>query len=1076
MRVAEGAFRTKTDKNGQEFYLHRLAGAAASATPAPPLPTGAACERADADTLHTVYSALLAALQLSDPHRDNLRRRGLTDDQMDRRGYRTLPVRGRAALARKLRERFGDKLFSVPGFVVKQGDRGPYVTLAGAAGLLVPIRDTAGHVVALLVRRDDTKDGGGKYRYISSAAHGGPGPGAPAHVPLGVAGPVEVVRLTEGALKSDIATALSGVPTIGASGLAWRPLLDVLRELGAKTVRLALDMDARDKPTVGRALTALADALVAAGLAVELEQWPAEHKGIDDALAAGADALALSGDAARQAIADTLAEATAAEPLPEPEPLGRLADVLAQGGIEALFRDRKLLQALAALAECDPAEFACRRAQLQRCGVKLRDLDKVLAPLRHELRRQKPPPDVAGCYRISAGRIVRDVLTKDGAVEVPLANWAGRIVEEIVHDDGAERRITFAVEGALVDGTPLPRTEVAADAFPWMRWPVEAWGTRAVVLAGASTADHLRVALQLLSGDVLRRTVYGHVGWCQIGGEWVYLHAGGAIGKDGSAAGVAVSLPDALVGFALPDPPGGAVLAEAIQASLRTLDSLAPDRIAFPLFAALYRAPLAAADFALHLCGATGNFKTELAALEQQHYGAAMDARNLPASWSSTGNALEGVAFAVKDAVLVVDDFAPSGSAADVQRCHREADRLLRAQGNRSGRARCRVDGTVRPTRAPRGIIVSTGEDVPRGQSLRARLLTLEVSPGDVNVDRLTACQAEAAAGKYALALAGFVRWLAPRQEALGGRLRQEAAGLRDKARAEGQHARTPGVVADLALGMKYFLDFAVEAGAISVAERDDLARRCWAALGKAAAAQAKHVEAAEPSGHFLRLLAGALASGRCHVAGPDGAAPAAPAAWGWREVEIGTGQFPKKQWQSQGRRVGWVDGSDLFLEPEAAYAEAQRLAGEQGDSLTVSASTLRRRLNEHGLLASTDAAREVLTIRRTLEGRRREVIHLQAASLLRREPDQPDQLKENTGKNGQVAGRVCPNPTTNPTSNPTSNLTNPTNPTSNPTSEFGQKTGENAQLVGLVGLDAGKEGEAEEKPATASSDEWGEV
>ena len=48
-----------------------------------------------------------------------------------------------------------------------------------------------------------------------------------------------------------------------------------------------------------------------------------------------------------------------------------------------------------------------------------------------------------------------------------------------------------------------------------------------------------------------------------------------------------------------------------------------------------------------------------------------MDARHLPGSWSSTGNALEGLAFSAKDVLLVVDDFAPTGSATDVQRMHR---------------------------------------------------------------------------------------------------------------------------------------------------------------------------------------------------------------------------------------------------------------------------------------------------------------------------------------------------------------------------------------------------------------------
>ena len=50
---------------------------------------------------------------------------------------------------------------------------------------------------------------------------------------------------------------------------------------------------------------------------------------------------------------------------------------------------------------------------------------------------------------------------------------------------------------------------------------------------------------------------------------------------------------------------------------------------------------------------------------------------------------------------------------------HREADRLVRAQGNRSGRQRMRQDSTLRPAKPPRGLLLSTGEDVPRGHSLR---------------------------------------------------------------------------------------------------------------------------------------------------------------------------------------------------------------------------------------------------------------------------------------------------------------------------------------------------------------------
>src|SRR5262249_4592987 len=155
----------------------------------------------------------------------------------------------------------------------------------------------------------------------------------------------------------------------------------------------------------------------------------------------------------------------------------------------------------------------------------------------------------------------------------------------------------------------------------------EVWGTRAVVLAGAATADHLRTAIQLLSGEVPTRTVYAQTGWREVGGRWYYLHAGGAIGVAGAATDLEVSLEGALAGYTLPDPPTGEGLRCAIRASLRVLD-LAADRVTVPLLGAVYRAVLAPADYTTHRCGPTGAGKTELSALAQQHHGAGLDARH----------------------------------------------------------------------------------------------------------------------------------------------------------------------------------------------------------------------------------------------------------------------------------------------------------------------------------------------------------------------------------------------------------------------------------------------------------------
>lgn len=444
-RVERGG-RTKTDKDGAAYYLHRLTGTDLPAQP-PPIPSGVAVERADADTLHAIHSVLLARLRLSDAHRADLQRRGLADVEIDRRTYRTLPIQGRAALARELRERFGDSVLRVPGIITRERDGRRYLTLAGAAGLLIPVRDMAGRIVALKIRRDESD--GGRYLFLSSAKHGGPGSGAPVHVPTGIQAPTEIVRLTEGELKADVAFVRTGLPTISTPGVSsWRACVPVLKAMGCKIVRLALDGDAKDKAAVARALDGCAEALAAEGFAVELERWPAEYKGIDDALAAGAAVEILTGDAARQAIAEIVAEGTAGEPPQEAGPLDRWAEALATGA-ETLFRDRELLQALAKLAETEPAEYACRRAQARTAGIRLRELDAALAPLRREIRAANPPPTAAGEYRISGGRIVHLRPTQNGVVEVPLGNFWARIVETVTRDDGAESFAAFAVEGIL---------------------------------------------------------------------------------------------------------------------------------------------------------------------------------------------------------------------------------------------------------------------------------------------------------------------------------------------------------------------------------------------------------------------------------------------------------------------------------------------------------------------------------------------------------------------------------------------------------------------------------------------------
>src|SRR5262249_16437007 len=131
--------------------------------------------------------------------------------------------------------------------------------------------------------------------------------------------------------------------------------------------------------------------------------------------------------------------------------------------------------------------------------------------------------------------------------------------------------------------------------------------------------------------------------------------------------------------------------------------------------------------------------KSTLAALFLNHFGEDFDRLHLPGAWSSTANQLERRAFILKDALFVIDDYAPSG--ADARELELKAARVLRAQGNLAGRGRLRADLSDRPAFPPRGLILSTGEQRPPGQSIVARLLLIEMDPGTVDLGRLTEAQ-----------------------------------------------------------------------------------------------------------------------------------------------------------------------------------------------------------------------------------------------------------------------------------------------------------------------------------------------
>lgn len=618
-------------------------------------------------------------------------------------------------------------------------------------------------------------------------------------------------------------------------------------------------------------------------------------------------------------------------------------------------------------------------------------LPQLLEHARAELRPRPPGQDVTaqvGPYRVKRGRIfyVRTVSGSDGQPEeeeVPLTNFVARITADVLEDDGAETRRMIEIAASVQEG-PERVVTIPAEAFEGMSWCVPHLGSGAVVEPGAAARQRARAAIQELSsvdGPPPTRRLYVHTGWREHEGEWVYLHGGGAIGEDGPAQGIYTRLDDRLARYELPPPPDDP--REAIRTSLRLLEA-APLKITAPLVASIWRAPLGSCDFSVFLYGPTGNGKSELAALAQQHFGRGMTARNLPASWESTANGLEGVLFLAKDALLTIDDFLLKGSAQDRQRMILTVDRVLRNVGNGASRTRMRDTTAMRASKPPRALVLCTGEDLPPGSSLTARMLVVPITKQDVRWPAMTELQRAARAGVLAQAMAGYVRWLAPKWT----QVQEEAQNAPDEWRAdfqvEGLHPRSAEVGANLSFGLRLFVRWALESRAVTEEEADRLLADLLEALHQAVVGQVEAQQANDPVRRFFELVETACYSGRLHLAGPDGRVPSQdPLLWGWRRMSEGRearidfadpgGWVPEHErtevWAAQGPRGGWVEPGEreVWLMPEVSMRVARELAGEEWSAPSV--RQLGAMLQERGILLSGDGRHLAKKAPRGFEG-----------------------------------------------------------------------------------------------------------
>lgn len=549
----------------------------------------------------------------------------------------------------------------------------------------------------------------------------------------------------------------------------------------------------------------------------------------------------------------------------------------------------------------------------------------------------KPFMNVEGCM----AAIKTD--KNGGKTILQLANFSAEILEDIIRDNGIEEKRYVLVQVTHKDGSILGCPKLPISELNGTAWILANCGPRAVLTGQAFTSGLIREAIQTLSENIMEIRVFTRTGWVLNGDKYFYVHAGGAIGIDGHTDRFSVDLEEGLTSYHLHLPTDLDDERRAIEVALKFLKA-APLRITVPLLAGAFLAPVSGfdqIDFIIFLTGGTGVGKSALAAAVQRFYGEQFSDRNFPGNWTSTANSLQYLAAICKDAVLGIDDFVPEGS------CQYTATRFIRNLRNGNGRGRLYSDITIRPEPRPRGLIISSGEDTPIGASILASLLVCPIGPGDVSFHILSEISENLDSKTLPKAMGGYVRFLAGRLGSLGPTIKDSRLRLRDQIYIDGCHRRTGDMIAHLVVGWRLFLEYAGSCGAISEIEREKFEKLGWDALIDAGKHQATFQNSENIGVRGLELIRAVLIGLHAHLRNNGNSEKKHPEPaenYGWKEVD-------QDEFIPCGPYIGWVTEKEVWLFSDSAFAEAQKLARQQGKPIAASQDAWWRSMAEQGII-----------------------------------------------------------------------------------------------------------------------------
>jgi hypothetical protein len=583
-----------------------------------------------------------------------------------------------------------------------------------------------------------------------------------------------------------------------------------------------------------------------------------------------------------------------------------------------------------------------------------------------------------------------EYLENVGADDVDIPQLMGR-------EGRAEMEALNPPAPAELSAVVIEYTHPATDETMQMRIPADDYrdGKWLESLPGPPAYDsrpsgmaRLRDAIKAVSGTIRITVRFRTTGWRRHPdtGEWMFIHAGGAITAHGYEP-APVLLTGPMARYDLPDPSTDpARIREVFLRDTTALLSDVPGRVAAPLLGHAFRSALGPCPWVFALVGSPGSYKTSIASLTMHYWGELWDRRKPASSMSGNGDTLNALRIKLsvaKDALYWADDVAPTKDWMAAQKLLEEFARMVhnseaRDRSSRDGQGT--LDGT-----APRASALVTSEVMPRPGSGARRLFPIPLRRDEVDLEALKVLDRGSSRHGRALLFASFLRWLAGDLRGRREQLFDEVDRYSALLRTGGESDSVAEAVANTWAGWAAMLAFLQDVGALSAEEADKFRSQIDAHMQEALVATVDPDLPTRPGQRVRELLVHSLRTGLAYVDDVrTGDAPPWPLAGrlGWRRTQVGVDEIgqPKYKMEARGIRLGYVmhdpgpkdgdPGGELRIE-STALEQVLKAAGQQmSDGLQVDRGTAIRYLYDEGILVAehsktTKAPR--FTVKRTL-------------------------------------------------------------------------------------------------------------